>query len=53
MDSSSISDSFGTVDLDAAERACVHAASSKKSFCIDGVMATKDVELAEDPFYIM
>ncbi len=40
-------------DLDAAERACANAASSKKSFCVDDVMATKDVELAEDPFYIM
>ena len=53
MDSGSVSDSFGSVELDAAERACAHAASSKKMFCVDDVMATKDLELAEDPFYII
>ena len=37
--------------VEAAEKACVRATGEKKQFCIDDVMATGDLELAEDSFY--
>ncbi len=40
------------VTFHAAERACVRATTGKKrQFCIDDVMATNDLDLAEDSFY--
>lgn len=41
------------VSLEDAEGACAHAKDkTKREFCLDDVMATGDLELAEDPFYM-
>lgn len=37
--------------VDEAEAACVHATGDRKQFCVDDVLATGDVELANDSFY--
>ncbi len=39
------------VDIDVATEICSQSADKKKKFCIDDVLATHDIELAEDPFY--
>lgn len=39
------------VSPDEAEEACARASGTKKKFCIDDVLATGDVELADDSFY--
>ncbi len=39
------------VTLDVAREACAKRFGDLNQFCIDDVMATGDVELAEDPFY--
>ena len=39
------------IDIDGANIACVDASERMKGFCIDDVMATGDVDLAEEPFY--
>ena len=44
-------DSGNDVGIDLATESCADAAAHKKDFCVDDVMATGDLELAEDPFY--
>jgi hypothetical protein len=44
-------DSGNDVGIDLATESCADAAVHKKDFCVDDVMATGDLELAEDPFY--
>jgi len=40
------------VTLEAANKACSNAKDSvKKAFCVDDVLATRDLEIAEDSFY--
>jgi hypothetical protein len=39
------------IDIDGANIACMDASERMKGFCVDDVMATGDVELAEDSFY--
>jgi hypothetical protein len=39
------------VTLDVATEACTKAVGNMKEFCVEDVMATGDLELAEDPFY--
>ena len=39
------------IDIDGANEACKDASERMKGFCVDDVMATGDVELAEDSFY--
>ena len=41
-----------TVSLEEATKACAHLNGQMKSFCVDDVMATGDLELVEDPFYV-
>lgn len=40
-----------SVSMDVASKACAETSGSKKSFCIEDVMLTGDVELAQDSFY--
>ncbi len=39
------------VEGNIARNVCAHASAKHKQFCIDDVMATGDLEIAEDPFY--
>ena len=41
---------FG-VTLEMANKACAHAVGRNKEFCVDDVMATGDLEIAEDALY--
>ena len=47
MDASSRND----VSHALAKEVCSHASGQKKSFCVFDIMATGDLDLAEDPFY--
>lgn len=40
------------IDVELANKVCAHASYKMKQFCIDDVMATGDIELAMDSFYI-
>ncbi len=39
------------VSFEEATEACAHLNAQMKSFCVDDVMATGDLDLVEDPFY--
>lgn len=39
------------ITLEVATKACAKARNQQKTFCINDVMATGDLEMAEDPFY--
>ena len=51
MDEDSAGSDEEAMAVEAAEKACVRATGEKKQFYIDVVMATGDLELAEDSFY--
>ena len=51
MDEDSAGSDEEAMAVEAAEKACVRATGEKQQFCIDDVMATGDLELAEDSFY--
>ncbi len=46
-----LQDTNQKVDIGVATKACSHLIDTMRGFCIDDIMATGDVELAEDPFY--
>ena len=46
-----VDDAATEVTLAIATEACTKAVGNMKDFCVEDVMATGDLELAEDPFY--